>query len=735
MNLEELVAAYLEQRDDHPAIDVAEFCAQHPARAAELRLAIEEALRAEAMFVPLPAAVSDMPRRVGDYELVRELGRGGMGVVFEARRAGVAGAESVAVKVLPMAGLMGERALQRFQREARILGRLDHPQIVTAVEFGSEADTPFLVMSLVDGRGLDELVGDVSTEAAVELVASLARTVQAAHDQGVLHRDIKPHNVIVRDSGIPVLLDFGLVAADGEVTITSSGDVVGTPRYMSPEQARGEHATERSDVHALGLLLFELLTGRPAFAQSERNALLQAISSAGYVHSSHGTKDLPIDLVRVVRKSLAWNPKRRYASAAELANDLDRFVSGEAVTARSPGPVVRVIDHVAQHPTATAFSALGLALLLLLTFGVVLPELSALEVRRRAVVATWFDRGVAHWAGARGESQRTALEQALALDPGHAGASALSQLGNMHEVVGGEAEREVLAGIELEEEQAYAEAREHYAAALALAPGSPWVVVLLARSAQHMGKPELAEADLVAGSRRLPDSLAIAQELGNVLYRRRDYERAEAEYRRALEMEPEWANLWQGLAVCLFRLKDDEGALHATQRSIELAGQLDPKLANTMAALLDRMQRPEEAQALFRRLVEEHPENPTYHFNLAFSLDSQALVREARGHYEKVLELHPGQVQATVCLSWLLLTATDEELRDVALAEELLLKSLEVDRGNSPILVRGVEDFARHGGRVGRLAERISDLAREGDVDERAVRLERLLRVLEELRD
>lgn len=737
--LEDLVARFLELREERPELGAREFASEHPSCAAELEAAIEHVLVTVARFALVtPVGTSSAgERRIGEYELLREIGRGGMGVVFEARRAGDPAAERVAVKVLPLAGLLGERALSRFRREARILERLDHRQIVGVREFGVEGDSPFLVMELVEGEALSTRAGARDAREAAALIASLARAVQAAHDSGVLHRDIKPQNVIVTADRGPVLLDFGLVAACDEAAITSTGDLLGTPRYMSPEQARGEAATERSDVYALGLVLYELVAGRPAFEQGERSGLLEAVARSAFTDPRRLRPALPAGLVTVLCCALAWNPRRRFASAEALAEDLERFAGGGAVLARAPGALARSLDLIARRPLPSVIAALALALGFSLVFGVFLPRLAARRAAQSRAVERAFDLAVA--ARMRGYEERCALalDEALALDPDHAPARALRSV--IHERAAEEradgAGALVLEALDLERRAEYERARARLRAAVELEPSSPWAVALLARNARRAGDLDSAEADLVAGSQAAPGSLTIAQELAMLLYDRGEFARAEREYRRGLELRDDVPYLWQGLSLALFRLERDEQALAATQRAMELAGRLDPAMANTMAALLDRMGHKLEAQELLRRLVDEHPESVVYCFNLAYSLDSESLVAEAKPLYERVLELDPGNARATVCLAWLMATADQPELHDEVAGEELLLAALEQDRGRTPELVMGALQFAGETGRVERLAELIGQLAQEGEVDERAVRLSRAARSLEELRE
>jgi len=738
--VEELVARFLELREEEPDLEPADFARRHPEQATELLAALEHLLATLERFEPLrdPAQgpTGGRARRVGDWELLAELGRGGMGVVYEARRADGDEDERVALKLLPLGGLFGERAQERFRREVRTLERLDHPQIVGVREFGSEGDSPYLVMDLVDGRPLSEGVERWRDAREVaRLIASLARVVQAAHDGGVLHRDLKPQNVIVSPEGLPVLLDFGLVHALDEATLTSTGDLLGTPRYMAPEQARGEAASERSDVFALGLLLYELLAGRPAYPQEDRSAVLEAAGRAAMPDPARLRPPLPRELVGVLRRALAWRARRRYATAGALAADLERFARGEPVAERGPSLPARALDTLARRPLRFVLGGLLAALALTLVVTVVLPAADARRVARARDIERGFDRALSGHLRGRGELGRRLVEELRERAPEHSPALALEAVlrGAPPPAELAPCEARLLEGMRQEARGEALAARALYREALEHDPRSAWAAALLASLAWELEQPEQAEAELVAASQRLPESLAIAQELARHLFRRGEHARAEREYERALSLDDAVPELWQGLALARLRLGRDDAALEASRRALELAGELEPALANTLATSLDRGGRHAEAQAIFRRLATEHPERTDYAFNLAFSLDSEARVREAAPLYEQVLERDPGHVQATVCLAWLCATTEVEELRDEARAEALVLEALELDRGASPQLVQGAEQVARATGRVERIAELLGRLADEGEVDERSVRLSRVHRSLMEL--
>lgn len=737
-DIEDLVARFLELREDAPELDPAEFASRYPDCAVELRSALEHLIDTISCFAPLEEVGGKHAQgtQLGKYTLQRELGRGGMGVVYEATRADEPDGERVAIKLLPFAGLLGERALERFRREVRTLERLDHEQIVRVREFELSTDSPYLVMDLIEGESLSLRDAPTPVGEAVELIASLARAVHAAHEAGVLHRDLKPQNVIVTATGVPVLLDFGLVHARDEATLTSSGDLLGTPRYMAPEQARGEAATVRSDVYSLGLLLYELLLGKPAFAQADRSAVLHAVARGEVGAWSSARAHWPRSLATILSCALAWKPARRYSSAEALADDLERCARGEPVHARAPGIWAISSDYLARRRVGSVITLLSLVLAVTLLFTWLLPRLEAEREDRRRQVQGHFDRALTLHLQDRDEACAAELERLLALDPGHAEGRLLASLSS-RTLVGADLQRtrgRLIEGLEAERNGDVTQAEAAFREVLEQHPESPWPTVLLAGLLWRDGRMDLAQAEFVAGTQRMPNSLVLAHELADLLYERQDYEWAAREYERSLVLEKGMPELWQGLALARLRLNEDDAALDANRRAMDLSATLEPDHANLMAALLDRRGHHEEAQEVFRRLVEENPEETTFLFNLAYSLDTQSRIAEAKPLYEQVLDLQPDHVQATVCLAWLHASSQEEALRDPDLATEMILEALVHDRGATPELVMGAEQVARETGIVEPVIELLGELALEGEVDERSVRLSRAKRALEQLR-
>jgi hypothetical protein len=277
-------------------------------------------------------------RYFGDYELLEEIARGGMGVVYRARQASLD--RIVAVKMMRPGLLATEAEIQRFRAEARTAASLQHPNIVAIHEVGEFDGLHYFSMDFVDGPSLAALVHHrpLSGAEAARHVQVLAEAVGYAHGRGILHRDLKPSNVLVDGSGRPRITDFGLARPlDGDSGATLSGAVVGTPAYMPPEQAAGEHQrlSPASDVYSLGALLYELLTGRPPFqGKTQYETVQQVLHETPEVPRKLNAK-IDRELEAICLRCLEKDPARRYATAQELSADLGRFLGGEPVQAKA----------------------------------------------------------------------------------------------------------------------------------------------------------------------------------------------------------------------------------------------------------------------------------------------------------------------------------------------------------------------------------------------------------------
>jgi tetratricopeptide (TPR) repeat protein/tRNA A-37 threonylcarbamoyl transferase component Bud32 len=397
--------------------DVEELARAHPEHAAQLRrLAPAMLLLTELKAAP-PADGSGPASVLGDFRILHEVGRGGMGVVYEAEQVSLA--RRVALKVLPAAATLDPRRLQRFQNEARAAACLNHVHIVPVFAVGCEQGVHYYAMQLIEGQTLAAVIHDLRRPAEVATAEPAPRTaprgvlstlgsvrhrehmraaarlgVQAAealdyaHQLGVVHRDIKPGNLIVDGHGQLWVTDFGLAQfRQGGVSLTLTGDVLGTLRYMSPEQALARRAVidHRTDIYSLGVTLYELLTLQPAFDGRDPPALLRQIAGNEPRPPRKWNKAIPVELETVVLKAMARRPAERYATAQELAEDLRRFLEDKQVRARRPPVVSRVGRWCRRHRHFVT----GVALVLLTAL-----FLGGLNLTRQEQQRAALERGV-----------------------------------------------------------------------------------------------------------------------------------------------------------------------------------------------------------------------------------------------------------------------------------------------------------------------------------------------------
>lgn len=400
--LAQIVSQITDELLDNPKLDDDEILTRNPDFAAQLR----ELLPALRGIAALPAASSSSPselarnvvlpqdhsKTLGDFCILHELGRGGMGTVFEAEQ--ISMGRRVALKVLPFAALAQDKALQRFRNEVRAAAALDHPHIVKVYSVGEERGIHYYAMQLVRGQSLAEVIGadrirlgigvpksefetgnDATASGAVAFLGSdstlvaqarlstvvearrdtpryrtaarlgvqAAEALQHAHDQGVLHRDIKPGNLLLDREGQLYIADFGLARIEADAGMTMTGDMVGTLRYMAPEQALAKRVVidHRADVYSLGATLYELLTLQPAFGATDRSELLRQIAFDEPQSIRKRDRHIPVELETIVRKAMAKCPDERYGTAQDLAHDLQRQLNDEPIHARPP----TVLDH------------------------------------------------------------------------------------------------------------------------------------------------------------------------------------------------------------------------------------------------------------------------------------------------------------------------------------------------------------------------------------------------------
>ncbi len=306
-----------------------------------------------------------VPKMIGKYEILEQIGVGGMGVVYRARHIELN--NTVALKVMIAGEHASEETLLRFQREARSAAALHHPNIAPVFDVGQVEPLYYIVMEHVDGKNLDQRAKDTLTpEDAARITRDVARALAYAHERNIVHRDVKPGNILVDREGNAKLVDFGLAKSlIDDKTLTRTGEIIGTASYMPPEQVSGSMRAvdDKSDIYSLGTVLYELLSGRAAYAAETLIMTIRQIEEATPIPPSKLNRTVPRELETICLKAMAREKSRRYETAAEFADDLDRFLKGEPIAARRSSLLYRSRKLIQQQPAISTAAAMSILLI------------------------------------------------------------------------------------------------------------------------------------------------------------------------------------------------------------------------------------------------------------------------------------------------------------------------------------------------------------------------------------
>lgn len=678
--------AYLELPEEERAAWLQRQCGDNPRlmkamqRMGEAAAACEDFLEGSPVSTAAPERIG---KRIGRYELISELGRGGMGAVYRARRADGAFEQEVAVKLF-LQDLISETALQRFTAERQILASLEHPGIARLIDGGTTSDgTPYVVMELINGEPVTRYCENhgLDLHARLKLFQGICESLEVAHQKGIVHRDIKSANVLATRDGRTILVDFGIAkvlhAEDFAAALpaTVPGLTALTPDYASPEQIRGQEVSAASDIYSLGILLYEMLTGSRPYSTvslspgeiersvcetippdpSSRVAMMRARPPAGLADNRRLRSKLRGDLDRIVMTALRKLPNERYTSAASLAADIGRYLSGLPVKARGASRTYRAGKFIMRHRLVVA--AITFAVIALLG-GLIAVSLQAREAQRQ--------RDLALQEAERAKSAKDFLVEMIGRADPYESAESATLIGAIKQSIAGmetrfkgqpqlEADLRYAIGYALQNLGEIEPAQEQMEKALALRKQSGSTLDI-AEATAGLGIVDWWKSDFKAGEMHFREALDLIDvdvsdrasvlrvdaliNFAGMLIDAGDFPRSETISRKAIAAAEQWpdvpvatlATLWGNLATAQQGTGKLEAAEESFEKTLELqrkaTGEMNPAYAivlNNQAHLFLDQDEPEKAienltQSLkIRRqtLGKNHPQTATALFNLA----------------------------------------------------------------------------------------------------------------------
>ena len=632
-DLDELLSHYLDELNADGFVDPEEILSTHPEHGPAILRDLES-------YIELRDCESEHIRSLGDYTLRRQIGRGGVGVVYEAWEGSMD--RVVALKVLPAAVAADNKAFVRFMREAKTAGQLKHPSIVHVHGLGLQEDIPYYAMEFVEGETLGQVLARMKSApdstnpfgerdqleffgCLAKKFADVADGLQHAHSRGVVHRDIKPSNLIFDGDGRLRILDFGLAAVEGQDGLTLSSDFVGTPLYMSPEQAKRRRiqVDHRSDIYSLGVTLYEVVTGRPPHrGKSHADTMSQILEHDPPVPRSSNAR-IPRDLQTIILKCLRKDPVHRYRTAEALGQDLRRFARGDDIEARDEGRSTRLFRRMRRHRGRVALAVCA-ALLTLVSGTLVLRE-----IRERArEIAVQYDAAMLDII-ARSQSDRltiaTANGNAPDVDP--RGLVDFFNLSELEETRFGSSAEESLSQLV-----------DRLTRLIAIRPRHPDAYCQRARIRFVLDDVEAAAADLEKAEKVSPNAIfprVLKHEFGLVsngtmdprvrewksthnAIHAREWTTADAHLDRLLTRIRQDGELWSGehlearLTRGLVRLRMD--AFHAAIEDLVSLREIWPCLVEPhvfLARAYMEMERPNDADRVLREFIESSGDQRT----------------------------------------------------------------------------------------------------------------------------